>query len=77
MIKDPAKIALGNKIREMRDSDPQKLAEMIGGLSEAEANEILYDWNVMGRPDQIIDWENYDELFWLCLAGRGKLPLAT
>lgn len=71
MIKDPAKIALGNKIRYMRDNEPEKLTEMIGELSEAEANEILYDWNVMGRPDQIIDWENHEELFYLALAGRG------
>lgn len=74
MLKDPVKIAIGNEIRRLRDEDPNKLKKMLLTLSAEEAEEMQYDWGIMGRPDQIIDWENpeYDwASYTLALAGRG------
>lgn len=42
---------------------------MIASLTEAQANELLYDWRFWARPNQIApegDWQT-----WLALAGRG------
>ena len=72
MRKDPVKIQMGNEIRRLREEDPEELAKMLSNLTEEQATEIMYDWNIMGRPEQIIDWEDHEEMIWLALAGRGK-----
>lgn len=72
MRKDPVKIQMGDEIRRLREEDPEELAKMLSNLTEEQATEIMYDWNIMGRPEQIIDWEEHEEMIWLALAGRGK-----
>lgn len=68
--RDPLKRALGNKIREMQENDPEGLAEMISQLSDEEAYEIMYDDEVMLRDKQWINlgWE--EDLILVC-SGRG------
>lgn len=72
MRKDPVKIQMGDEIRRLREEDPKALSEMLSNLTEEQATEIMYDWNIIGRPEQIIDWEEHEEMIWLALAGRGK-----
>jgi phage terminase large subunit-like protein len=48
---------------------PSKRNEELASLSDAEAEELLYDWRVWARPEQLEppgDW-----LTWLILSGRG------
>lgn len=48
---------------------PSERADLIDGLSDQEADELLYDWSFWARPSQIApdgDWST-----WLILAGRG------
>jgi phage terminase large subunit-like protein len=48
---------------------PQRRAKILSQLSDDEALELLYDWRVWARPEQLApdgDWQ-----FWLVLAGRG------
>lgn len=74
MLKDPYKIAIGDKIRWMREHDKEGLAEFLQSLSEEEARELEWDWGILGRPEQIIDWEapeNEQYSIFLALAGRG------
>lgn len=50
-------------------SSPAQRLEAIKGLSEAEAEQLLYDWPLWARPEQLEppgDW-----IGWLPLAGRG------
>jgi phage terminase large subunit-like protein len=47
----------------------QNRTEILGGLTEQQAQELLYDWNFWARPNQLPpagDWR-----IWLMLAGRG------
>ena len=49
---------------------PEQRAEIIGQLSDEEAEALLYDWRgFLARPDQITPEGDWD--IWLCLAGRG------
>lgn len=48
----------------------EQRAEIIGKLTDREAEALLYDWRgFLARPDQIAPEGDWD--IWLCLAGRG------
>lgn len=68
--RDPVKFAIGEKIRWMQDNDPDQLAEYLSLLTEEEANEILYDDEIMLREKQWVDLSAKEDLTILC-AGRG------
>lgn len=68
--RDPLKRALGNKIRDMQENNPEGLAEMVSQLSEQEAYEIMYDDEVMLRDKQWINL-GWDEDLILVCSGRG------
>ena len=74
LIKDdsrcPIKFAIGEKIRWMQEHDPDKLAEYLSQLTEDEANEIMYDDEILLREKQWVRLDSPEDLTILC-AGRG------
>jgi len=57
-------------IQKLREEDPQQLYEILSQLGEDELNEILYDWPLWARDNQIYDPINASTITFFC-AGRG------
>jgi len=62
---------LGEKLRWLKEHDPQQLKSLLAQLTEEEAEAIIYDWEgVWARPNQLVD-DNWPESVILFMAGRG------
>lgn len=48
----------------------EELEELLAGLSEADAERLMYDWHAWARPNQILPPGNWSG--WLNLSGRGS-----
>lgn len=55
----------------LNDLTIEERLDFLNGLSEQEAEALLYDWHFNGRPKQLEGVENSDWFLWLILAGRG------
>lgn len=49
--------------------NPKKLARLIADLTDAQADELLHDWELWARRDQREPWGDWK--VWVILAGRG------
>lgn len=68
--RDPMKAALGAKLRQMKKEDPEKLQEVLMNMTDQEAKEILYDFEIWCRPEQWIDLSEPQPTT-IILSGRG------
>lgn len=69
---DQTLVEIGNAIRRLRKEDPAKLGEMISSLSEKEAEDLYYTWEVHARPTQLVqEAPTWPESIILYSAGRG------
>lgn len=69
-IRDKEKKLFGEKLRELKRTDKNKLAEVISSLSDKEAEELLFDDEVWLRDEQWLDIDGDHQLTLVC-AGRG------
>lgn len=80
-MRDPVKKALGEELRRLQEEDKEKLAGMLKSLSNKEAKELYYDWEVWARDKQWVrDYdEGWPEPILLFVMGRstGKTRLAS
>ena len=67
---DKQLLEIGKAIRRLQKEDPSKLAEVLNSLTEKEAEQVFYTWEIWMRPNQDIrdDWE---ESIVIISAGRG------
>jgi phage terminase large subunit-like protein len=67
---DQTLFEIGKAIRRLKTEDPGKLAEVLNSLSEKEAEQVYYSWEIWSRPNQIVqdDWKENTIIF---SAGRG------
>ena len=71
--RDPVKHRLGKELRRMKKEEPEKLAKFLSGLSEQEAEDILYDQEYWLRDEQWVDIsDGFPITLFLGARGTGK-----
>ena len=78
--RDPVKLELGKKLKQMKKDNPEKLQEFLLGLSDKEAEEILYDDEIWLRENQWIPLHSKKPIHFMSLgrgAGKTKTGAAT
>jgi len=64
---------LRDEFQRLRKDDPEKLAQIISSLSDAEAESIMYDWTLWQRDKQFYDPHTFPRVtFWRCGRSWGK-----
>jgi phage terminase large subunit-like protein len=64
---------IAEKLRRLKEEDPDELRRVLMSLTEAEAELIAYDWSIWGRPAQQYDIRKAPKItFWQCARGWGK-----
>lgn len=73
MIPNPAKRQIGIELKRLGKEDPERLAQILRGMSHQEKEAILFDWQVWARDNQIIrDYhEGWPEPIIVIMYGRG------
>lgn len=66
----PLKFKIGEKLRWMKHNDPEGLKKALLNLTSEEANDILYDGEIMLREKQWIDLSGPEDITVL-MCGRG------
>ncbi len=69
--RDLVKLRLGEQIRKMKKEEPAKLQNFLAGLSEQEAEDILYDSEIWARESQYIRLDSKKPIHFMSL-GRGS-----
>ena len=67
---DKQLLEIGKAIRRLQKEDPSKLAEVLNSLTEKEAEQVYYCWDIWSRPNQQIN-DAWEENIILISAGRG------
>lgn len=64
---------IGREIKYLKENDPKKLAEVVGGLSGEEARNIHYNPGIFARDKQLVDFHSpYTVTMMMCGRGFGK-----
>jgi phage terminase large subunit-like protein len=71
-ILDKQLLEIGKAIRRLQKEDPSKLAEVLNSLTEKEAEQVFYTFEIWARPKQLVkDYDVWPESVIVYSMGRG------